>query len=89
MTSKRPSGGGSRPHFDHAALSIGWMSFHAAGAWAQAGERDRALDAVEHLVASGWDGNPDWLAGNWALAGLTAEPRFIAAVDRLRAAAGR
>jgi GNAT superfamily N-acetyltransferase len=72
-------------HFDHAAVSIGWMAFHAAGCWAQAGERDRALEAVEHLVASGWDGNPDWLADNWALAGLTAEPRFVAALKRLRA----
>lgn len=74
-------------HFDHAARSIGWMSFHAAGCWAQAGEPGLALDAVEHLVASGWDGNPDWLADNWAVADLTAEPRFVAALDRLRAVA--
>ena len=74
-------------HFDHAAGTIGWMAFHAAGAWAQAGERERALAAVELLVDGGWDGDADWLAGNWALADLSHEARFRNCLARLREAA--
>jgi hypothetical protein len=71
-------------HFEHAGESIDWMEFHAAAAWAQAGETNLALAAVERLVAAGWQGEPDWLTANWALAGLVSHPRFQESVARLR-----
>jgi ribosomal protein S18 acetylase RimI-like enzyme len=74
-------------HFERAAETIGWMNFHAAAAWAQAGQTELALRAVERLVAGGWQGNPNWLTGHWALAGLRSDPRFARSVARLRAAA--
>lgn len=64
-----------------------WLGFHVAGAWAQAGEIQRALDAVEQLVASGWLGQPEWLEEHWSLAPLRTEPRFISAVAAHRARA--
>jgi RimJ/RimL family protein N-acetyltransferase len=57
-----------------------WLGFHVAGAWAQAGETERALAAVERLVASPWQGRAEWLEAHWSLAPLRTEPRFIAAV---------
>lgn len=74
-------------HFERASGSIGWMAFHAAGAWAQAGEHENALLAVELLVEGGWQGDPDWLAGNWALAAIAGDPRFQRCLTRLREAA--
>ncbi len=57
-----------------------WLGFHVAGAWAQAGETERALAAVERLVSSTWQGRAEWLEAHWSLAPLRTEPRFIAAV---------
>ena len=62
-----------------------WLGFHVAGAWAQAGETERALAAVERLVASHWLGRAEWLEAHWSLAPLRTEPRFIAAVAAHRA----
>ena len=59
-----------------------WLDFHAACAWAEAGDDERAIAAVERLVASGWEGRADWLAGHWALARLRSERRFIQALER-------
>lgn len=54
-------------HFAAKRSNIAWLGFHAACAWAAAGADDAALAAVEQLVADGWSGSPDWLAGHWAL----------------------
>lgn len=62
-----------------------WLGFHIAGAWAQAGDTQRALTAVERLVASGWQGRAEWLEAHWSLAPLRTEPRFITAVAAQRA----
>lgn len=71
-------------HFEAAEPEIAWLGFHAAGAWALAAEHDRALAAVERLVEGGWHGEPDWLTGHWALAGLREHPRFAAAIETLK-----
>ena len=69
-------------HFEAGSATIDWLGFHAAGGWALAGETGRALAAIERLVAGPWPGESQWLEGHWALAGLRAEPRFIASVAR-------
>lgn len=66
-----------------------WLGFHVAGAWAQAGETERALAAVERLVASHWLGRAEWLEAHWSLAPLRTEPRFIAAIAAHRARAAQ
>lgn len=76
---------GMAAHFERGAAQIGWLDFHAAAAWADAGEPERALAAVERLVSGGWQGEPEWLTGHWALAGLKDHPRFVASVARLGA----
>lgn len=71
-------------HFESGESQIMWLGFHAACAWALAGHADRSLDAVDRLVDGGWDGEPSWLANHWALGGLAEDPRFLAALDRLK-----
>lgn len=66
-----------------------WLGFHVAGAWAQAGETQRALSAVEQLVAAHWLGRAEWLEAHWSLAPLRTEPRFIAAIATHRARAAQ
>ncbi len=68
--------------FEAGRLDMDWLDFHAACAWAEAGDDERAIAAVERLVASGWEGRADWLAGHWALARLRSERRFIQALER-------
>lgn len=63
-----------------------WLAFHVAGAWAQAGDSERALAAVERLVTGGWQGRPEWLEQQWSLEPLRSEPRFLSAVAELRRA---
>ncbi|KRA99297.1 hypothetical protein ASD83_01860 [Devosia sp. Root685] len=70
-------------HFLAGRDEIGWLGFHAACAFACAGETDLALDAVDRLVDDRWHGSPSWLINNWALAGLVTHPRMLAAVARL------
>jgi RimJ/RimL family protein N-acetyltransferase len=62
-----------------------WLGFHVAGAWAQAGETERAVAAIERLVGGGWTGRPEWLEQHWSLAPLRADPRFVAAIAAQRA----
>ena len=71
-------------HFDAGASQIGWLAFHAACAWALVPDPERALSAVDRLVDGEWQGEPDWLAGHWAMADLRHTPRFEAALARLR-----
>jgi GNAT superfamily N-acetyltransferase len=73
-------------HFAGGAAEIPWLNFHAAAAWAQAGHDERALQAIESLVAGGWTGEAEWLEEHWAFAKLTANPRFRQAILQQRAA---
>lgn len=66
--------------FEKGRAEVGWLDFHAAEAWAQAGELGRAVEAIERLVAGGWPGQADWLWENWALKSLHGDPRFEAAL---------
>ncbi len=59
-----------------------WLDFHAACAWSEAREDERAICVLERLVASGWEGRPDWIGGHWALARLRSDPRFVLALER-------
>lgn len=70
-------------HFLSGRDEITWLGFHAAGAFACAGEAELALDAVDRLVDDRWHGQPSWLAHNWALAGLARQPRMLAVIARL------
>lgn len=71
-------------HFEAGTDEIAWLWFHAACAWAMVPDNKRALSAVERLVASRWQGEPDWLAGHWALEGVCEMPRFAAAIATLK-----
>lgn len=71
--------------FAAARDDIAWLGFHAACAWAAAGDAEEALSAAERLVRDGWQGNPAWLAGHWAMTALSDHPRLldvIAALER-------
>jgi hypothetical protein len=70
-------------HFLAGREEISWLGFHAACAFASAGDADAALDAVDRLVEDRWHGQPSWLVHNWALAPLADHPRMLAAVARL------
>lgn len=71
-------------HFGAGASEMPWLDFHAAAGWAMAGEVDYALDAVERLVARGWDGRAEWLEEHWALRILSDHPRFQSAIRAQR-----
>ena len=64
------------------AITHSPMPYYAAGALAQAGQEEPALDALEQVIAAGWshhdflEHDPDW-------AGLRAHARFRAALTRL------
>lgn len=68
--------------FEPGRHDMNWLDFHAACAWAEAGEDERAIAVVERLVASDWAGRADWLGEHWALARLRGEPRFIQALEK-------
>ena len=77
-----------RAHAERLLPGVGdhiWLGFHIAGAWAQCGEIDLALGAIERLVSSHWLGQAEWLEHHWSLAPLRTEPRFLAAVAAQRA----
>ncbi len=71
-------------HFQAGESEIVWLGFHAACAWALAGDSGRALNAIDRLVANGWQGQPEWLADHWALHNLATDPRFVSALERLK-----
>lgn len=75
---------GFAQHFEAGESEIVWLGFHAACAWAEAGDVPKALDAVERLVRNGWQGEPDWLVHHWAMVGLKRELRFAAALESLK-----
>lgn len=74
---------GLAAHFLAGRDDIPWLGFHAACAHAAADDEDAALDAVDRLIEDRWHGQPSWLMGSWALAGLADHPRMLAAVARL------
>ena len=69
---------------ESASAHIGWLRFQAAGAWALAGERERALENTRRLVDEGWEGEAEWLEEYWAVQSLAADPEFQAIVARQR-----
>jgi len=71
-------------HLEAAAAKVIWHGFHAAGAWALAGEPDRALRCLDRLVESGWQGRAEWLEDNWAFAAIRDGAAFKAIVARQR-----
>lgn len=73
-------------HLEGASEHVAWYRFQAAGAWALAGERQRALENLRRLVDGGWEGEAEWLEGYWALTSLINDPEFEAIVARQRAA---
>lgn len=77
---ERPELEGLGHHFTNAAVTVNWLDFHAAAAYAQAGRTDLALACLERLAAGNWLGEASWLTGHWALAPLAGEPRFQACV---------
>lgn len=72
-------------HFEKASEAIDWCHFHAAGAWALAGEHERALANARLLVEGGWEGEAEWLEEFWALRSLGDDPTFQALLARQRA----
>ncbi|MBJ3783972.1 GNAT family N-acetyltransferase [Devosia sediminis] len=67
--------------FEAGRQDFDWLDFHAAVAWSEAGETERALVALERLVEGPWMGRSDWLEGHWALQRLRHEPRFQRALE--------
>jgi RimJ/RimL family protein N-acetyltransferase len=59
-------------------------SFHAAEAWAMAGEPERALDYLRRLPERGWRGRLEWVEHNWRFASLREEPAFRQVLASLR-----
>lgn len=72
-------------HFEKAGEAINWCRFHAAGAWALAGEDEQALESARLLIESGWEGEAKWLEEFWALQTLSGDPAFQALLSRQRA----
>jgi ribosomal protein S18 acetylase RimI-like enzyme len=72
-------------HFEKASEAIDWCRFHAAGAWALAGEHARALENARLLIEGGWEGEAEWLEAFWALRSLGDDPAFQALLSRQRA----
>lgn len=72
-------------HFEKAGEAINWCRFHAAGAWALAGEDERALESARLLIEGGWEGEAEWLEEFWALQTLRGDPAFQALLSRQRA----
>lgn len=72
-------------HCERASETLPWCAFHAAGAWAQAGEPARALLNIEWLIDSQWQGLPEWLETHWMFAELRTTPAFQEKLATLRA----
>jgi hypothetical protein len=51
-------------------------SFHAAEAWAMAGEPERALAHLRRPPEMGWQGRLEWVEHNWRFASLRERPAF-------------
>ncbi|RYE48019.1 MAG: GNAT family N-acetyltransferase [Hyphomicrobiales bacterium] len=71
-------------HLELAAESVLWHGFHAGGAWALAGEPERALGCLDRMVSAGWRGRADWLEQHWAYAAIRGSAEFKAIVARQR-----
>jgi GNAT superfamily N-acetyltransferase len=61
-------------HYEAASQDISWYAFHAAGSFALAGDHERALVHLRWLVASDWEGNPEWLETYWTFTALRGHP---------------
>lgn len=71
-------------HLEAASAQVNWHAFHAAGAWALAGEHARALACLARLVDGGWQGEAEWLEEHWAFAAIRDSAAFRAIVARQR-----
>jgi hypothetical protein len=63
-------------------------SFHAAEAWAMAGEPGRALVYLRRLPEMGWQGRPEWVEQNWRFDPIRERDEFKSALAALRQMAG-
>jgi RimJ/RimL family protein N-acetyltransferase len=59
-------------------------SFHAAEAWAMAGEPERALAYLRRLPEMGWQGRIEWIEGNGRFDPIRERPEFRAILAALR-----
>jgi len=59
-------------------------SFHAAEAWAMAGEPERALIYLRRLAEMGWQGRIEWVEHNWRFDPIRPLPAFKATLAVLR-----
>lgn len=66
-----------------AAQNIGFV-FRAAGAWAMAGEPERAFFNLRKLADGGWQGQPAWLEDYWWFESLHGTAEFESILARLR-----
>jgi hypothetical protein len=71
-------------HLETAAESVLWHDFHAAGAWALAGEPERALNCLDRMINAGWQGRAEWLEQHWAYGTIRDSAAFKAIVARQR-----
>ena len=71
-------------HLETAAESVLWHDFHAAGAWALAGEPERALTCLDRMINAGWQGRAEWLEQHWAYGTIRDSAAFKAIVARQR-----
>ncbi|MDM7852106.1 GNAT family N-acetyltransferase [Pseudochrobactrum kiredjianiae] len=71
-------------HFEKASQVINWCHFHASGARALAGDRERALENIRLLIESDWEGEAEWLERFWALRTLADDPDFHMLLQRKR-----
>jgi RimJ/RimL family protein N-acetyltransferase len=59
-------------------------SFHAAEAWAMAGEPERALAYLCRLGEMGWQGRTEWLEHNWRFDSLREHPTYGAVLAAIQ-----
>lgn len=71
-------------YFERASEDINWSRFFAAGARAQAGDRDGAIENVRLLIESDWEGEAEWLERFWALSTLLGDPELQALIEHKR-----
>lgn len=69
--------------YERAAETALWTCFHAAEAWALAGDPTRALSNLQRLIEGGWKGKPEWLQDNWVFDSMRGTTEFQAIVDAL------
>ncbi|MCC6442597.1 MAG: GNAT family N-acetyltransferase [Armatimonadetes bacterium] len=71
-------------HYERFAPGSLRFAYHAAEAWAMAGEPGRALAQLKRLADGSWQGSATWLLYNWRFAALKAIPEFQEIVEAVR-----